>query len=499
MRGEPGGLVPALRHLWWEREETAVRVDRRVVFGLVAWIAALGVGLASAGGALAGPFVYVTNFSQGNDVSQYDASSGELSRLSPFSVAAGSGPVAIGVTPDAKSVYVVNQGDNTVSQYAINQTTGTLSAEFPFTVATGPHPTAIAVSSDGKSAYVTNAPGGGGSGSISQYTIDSTTGQLSVKTPATIATGVGPIGIALSPDGRSAYVTNEKPFPDPATVSQYTISSTTGTLSAKTPATVTTGLVPDGIAVSGNSVYVSSYGFDAVYEYTINPTTGALSPKATITPDGATPGAIAVSPDGKSAYVVGTRLTQFTINPKTGALSRKTPSSVSDSGEMFVAVSPDGKSAYLTNALSDTVSQYTINPTTGTLSPKFPFTVVGGGDPWGVAIIPAPCPEIFLRCTVEFQGGGTTATISSNLVVAGTVGILVQRILGKRIVTVGRVPLGRHPVGRLRLRWNLSVNGQRLPPGHYLITLRALGASGQVIALTAPVKITIHPKKHGHR
>lgn len=44
-------------------------------------------------------------------------------------------------------------------------------------------------------------------------------------------------------------------------------------------------------------------------------------------------------------------------------------------------------------------------------------------------------------------------------------------------------------------RWNPSVNGQRLPPGHYLITLRALGASGHVIALSAPVKITIHPRE----
>ena len=36
----------------------------------------------------AGPFVYVTNLFQGSDVSQYDASSGALSPLSPFTVAA---------------------------------------------------------------------------------------------------------------------------------------------------------------------------------------------------------------------------------------------------------------------------------------------------------------------------------------------------------------------------------------------------------------------------
>ena len=74
--------------------------------------------------------------------------------------------------------------------------------------------------------------------SVSQYTIDPTTGQLSAKTPATIATGNDPLGIALSPDGTSAYVANA--FSNPAEVSQYTVNPTTGALSPKTPATVPT-------------------------------------------------------------------------------------------------------------------------------------------------------------------------------------------------------------------------------------------------------------------
>jgi YVTN family beta-propeller protein len=422
-------------------------VDRRVLFGLVAWVAALGVALASAGGAGAAPFVYVTNFSQGDDVSQYDASSGALSPLSPFSVAAGSHPVAIAVSPDAKSVYVVNQGDDTVTQYTINSTTGQLSAKLR--VATGPGPSAIAVSSDGKSAYVTNH----NNSTVSQYTIDSTTGQLSAKTPATIGAGNNPLAIALSPDGTSAYVTNDNPFPAAATVSQYTINPTTGTLSPKTPATIgTEGSAPDGIAVS---------------------------------------------PDGRSAYVTGTVVTQFTIDPTTGLLSGKTPSFVQGSGFKF-AVSPDGKSAYLTNGVS--VSQYTINPTTGTLSPKTPATVAGGGDPHGIVVAPVrTCPKVFGGCNVGLQLEGSAATVTTTLLAAGTVGILVQRIVGKQIVTIGRVPLGHHHAGHVSLRWNLSVNGHKLPPGRYLITLRALGASGQVIALTAPVKITIHAKKRRRR
>ena len=465
-------------------------VDRRVLFGLVAWVAALGVALASAGGAGAAPFVYVTNLNQG-DVSQYDASSGALSPLSPFTVAAGSHPGAITVSPDAKSVYVVNQGDDTVTQYTINSTTGQLSAKLR--VATGPNPSAIAVSSDGKSAYVTNHT----NSTVSQYTIDSTTGQLSPKTPATIGAGNNPLAIALSPDGTSAYVTNDNPFPAAATVSQYTINPTTGTLSRKTPATVTTGLFPDGIAVSGNSVYVSSFGGGSVSQYTINPTTGTLSAKtpATIGTEGSAPDGIAVSPDGRSAYVTGTSVTQYTIDPTTGTLSPKTPSFVQ--GNSFqIAVSPE--SAYLLGG--GLVLQYTINPTTGTLSPKTPATVAAGSGPLGIVVAPVrTCPKVFGGCNVGIQLEGSAATVTTTLLAAGTVGILVQRIRGKRIVTIGRVPLGHHHAGHVSLRWNLSVNGHKLPPGRYLITLRALGTSGQVIALTAPVKITIHAKKRRRR
>ena len=186
-------------------------------------------------------------------------------------------------------------GDNTVSQYTLNVTTGKLSAKFPFTVATGLGPSAIAVSSDGKSAYVTNTanPGEGGTGpaSVSQYTIDPTTGQLSAKTPATIATGTDPLGIALSPDGRSAYVANA--FSNPAEVSQYTVNPTTGALSPKSPATVPTN-EPEGIAVSGNSAYVTNIGMDTVSQYTIDPTTGALHPKVPAT----VPTLLSLSPSG---------------------------------------------------------------------------------------------------------------------------------------------------------------------------------------------------------
>ena len=107
------------------------------------------------------------------------------------------------------------------------------------------------------------------------------------------------------------------------------------------------------------------------------------------------------------------------------------------------------------------------------------------------------CNLIFNRCVVSIKVGFNSATIASRLLQGATVGILVQRIEGKRLVTIGRVPFGHHRKGRLTLRWDLRVNGRTLPKGRYLITLRSLGAHRNVIAATAPVKINIHPKGHG--
>ena len=61
------------------------------------------------------------------------------------------------------------------------------------------------------------------------------------------------------------------------------------------------------------------------------------------------------------------------------------------------------------------------------------------------------------------------------LAVAYALGIVVDRV-GKHhsFKRIGRVPLGSHGRSTLHLRWNLRVNGKRLHPGRYRITLRAL-------------------------
>jgi hypothetical protein len=46
--------------------------------------------------------------------------------------------------------------------------------------------------------------------SVSQYDVDPLTGVLSPKTPATVAAGRKPSRVAVTPDGKHAYVTNQR-------------------------------------------------------------------------------------------------------------------------------------------------------------------------------------------------------------------------------------------------------------------------------------------------
>src|SRR6185295_5194599 len=91
-----------------ERVADETRRGRRGVWlALVTGVALLGVTAPAQGSS----FVYVTNlgFGFGSSISQYSAGSGGLlSPLSPPTVGTGRAPGGVAVSPDARSVYVVN-------------------------------------------------------------------------------------------------------------------------------------------------------------------------------------------------------------------------------------------------------------------------------------------------------------------------------------------------------------------------------------------------------
>ncbi|MGD0406565.1 MAG: YncE family protein, partial [Candidatus Bathyarchaeia archaeon] len=110
------------------------------------------------------------------------------------------------------------------------------------TVPVGSEPIGVAVTPDGAYAYVTNYGGGYyGSGSVSVISTATNT------VTATVTVGSEPIGVAVTPNGAYAYVTN---YGSGYYVS--VISTATNTVTA----TVTVGTYPVGVAVTPDGAYV---------------------------------------------------------------------------------------------------------------------------------------------------------------------------------------------------------------------------------------------------
>src|ERR1700722_5897711 len=243
---------------------------------------------------------------------------------------------------------------------------------------------------------------------VSMYTVNSCTGQFTAATPASVGTGYAypqndsSEQLVADPLGRFAYVANlVSNVAGPSSISMYTVNSTTGVLTPTTPATVSTGFFPQGIAIDplGRFVYTANSDDSSVSMFTINQTTGVLTPTtpasvSTLVANEpySSPGFLTVDPSGRFLYVTASlsedaAVFMYNINQTTGALTPTSPATVLTGGIPFqVRVAPNGKWAYVVNNLNftnsvDGVYQYTVNPTTGVLTANNPGAAVAGNGP----------------------------------------------------------------------------------------------------------------------
>jgi 6-phosphogluconolactonase (cycloisomerase 2 family) len=174
----------------------------------------LGMTLSASGNLL---YVPVPIFSA---VYAFSVSSGTLTQVgTPFVVAGGVGKVA--VDPNENFLYVPNPAINTVTVLRIHSD-GSL-ALGAGAYATGTTPIAAATNPTGSVLYVAND----GSSNLSQFEVNTTTGQLTQSTTATAATGTQPSSIVIDPEAKFVFVVNQQAD----TVSEYTFNGD-GTLTS---------------------------------------------------------------------------------------------------------------------------------------------------------------------------------------------------------------------------------------------------------------------------
>jgi 6-phosphogluconolactonase len=227
--------------------------------------ASLATGIAPNGVAVdpTGRFVYVANLLS-NNVSGYAiAANGTLTPVPGSPFAAGSGPGWITVDPTGRFVYVANcaalcsgSGTGNVSGYAINKSTGALTPVpgSPFRADNIPY--AVTVDPTGQFAYVANF----NSATVSIFKIDQCSGSLWASSKSVPTGGQNAIALALDPHGRFLYVTNTASD----NVSAFQVGSD-GSLTAVAGSPFASGDSTQGLTFdpSGDFVYVSQ-GFNVL-------------------------------------------------------------------------------------------------------------------------------------------------------------------------------------------------------------------------------------------
>ena len=263
----------------------------------------------------------------------------------------GNNPAAVAVNAATNTIYVLNQGSNSVS--AIN---GSNLAATPVILTVGSNPAAIAVNPVTNGVYVANSGNG---------TITSITGTTVSPTPITV--GGTPSAVAMDPARNKIYAANS---------GSNNVTVIDGVTNGTTPVSV--GSPSNAIAVdtAANNIYVANSGGSTVS--VINGSDLTAAPVSV--PVHASPVAIAINPVTKKIYVVSSDGTVAVIdgtNP-TGA-----PTTVTvGSNPTAISVNAGSNKIYVVNSGNGTVTIIDgATNTTRTIS-----SVNGSGNLYAVSV-----------------------------------------------------------------------------------------------------------------
>jgi YVTN family beta-propeller protein len=277
--------------------------------------------------------------------------------------------VAFASSASATAWKAVVVNDSSFSNSASTIDTGTNAAGAQVSV--GYLPLGVAITPDARTAYVVNLGQTANTGSLTP--VDLTTSPVTAEPPISLS-GHVPNFIAIAPDGKTAYVS------DPQNGYVVPIDLTQAPAAVGTPINV--GGDPEGIAFTpdGSTALVAIPNNHAVVPITVG--TGSVGTAISL-PAGDNPFQIAVTPDGSKAYATDSNTTKVTpISLPGGTVGSDV---TVGSGPVGIAITPDGSTAYVANdggGVGDTVTPISLATNTpGTAIP------VGTG-PYAVAVTP---------------------------------------------------------------------------------------------------------------
>jgi autotransporter-associated beta strand protein/YVTN family beta-propeller protein len=257
-------------------------------------------------------------------------------------------------------------------------------------ISTGVMPIGVAVTPDGRYVYITN------NGSNTVSVIDAVTDRVvgSVSVPA------GPIGVAVTPDGKYAFVTSSVFF----TFTGHTVSVINTATNTLVGPPISVGSGPIGVAFTpdGKFSYVANFN-DGTASVINTATRTVVVPSIPLGSPTGSPVGVAVTPDGKFVYVA--NVNASTVSVISTATNTVVSSIPVGNGALGVAVTPNGKFVYVGNVNGKTVS--VISTTTNTVVDL----ITVGISPVGVDVTPDG-KFVYVANSTMNSGGAGVASVS---------------------------------------------------------------------------------------
>ena len=322
-----------------------------------------------------GTYVYIPNFNDGTiSAFSVNQTTGVLTAVtgSPFT-AGDSGPSAVVVSPNGKNLFVANASTGSagsVSVFSIAGATGALTAATGSPFGGSGAGNGIAVDPTGHYLYVA-------SNGITAYSINQTTAALTAISVSPYVLPAAANGVTVDPTGRYVYASifgNLSSAQTSADLITFALNPVNGELSQMASQgvdgnqgenfAIATGTKP--VVYTPQFAYAANQGSKNISEYSISDTTGALT-ALTGSPlsDANGPQLIAATPSGAFVYTGNgnNTISEYAVNAATGALTLVSGSPLTGFGSVnALVVDPTSSFLLVLDSTNGNVLTYSIGP-----------------------------------------------------------------------------------------------------------------------------------------
>ena len=350
-----------------------------------------------------------------------DSQSGALRPQEAPVSSGGTHPVAMATTSNFYSLYVANQGNNSVVHFGVADTSVLTKMD---QITTTLPPVALVVNRANTYLYVVS---GTTSATLSEYSLSSNgnigslVAQQNLTLPSNPSDTIIPTAITVLPNNNSTavdtvavndqavYVTayDQSAYnPGGATPSSanpgWIFGFAVGSSGALTPITGSpyeAGVKPTSITIDPTNrfIYATDFASNQLIGYTIQ--NGDVLDFMINGPfkTGNEPTSVSIAPQGRYVYLANSlsnSVSSYTINLATGTpsaevFSNSTALFATETDPVALAIDPAlGRFVYTVNHVGNSISGFFLNPNAGTLSPTDSTPYPTGADPTSLVIVP---------------------------------------------------------------------------------------------------------------